>query len=93
VGLRAGLDTEVREKSFAPAGDRTPTARSSSPYSDTVLTERVAVTINALQGRKYGVRRTTQRNSERSEDGIELAQMTDLRLVVVKMSGSHGGQC
>jgi hypothetical protein len=30
VGLRAGLDTEVRGKSFVPAGDRTPIARSSS---------------------------------------------------------------
>jgi hypothetical protein len=37
VGLRAGLDIEVEEKSFAPAGDRTPIARSSSPQSDTVL--------------------------------------------------------
>jgi hypothetical protein len=27
------------DKSFAPAGDRTPIARSSSPYSDTILTE------------------------------------------------------
>jgi hypothetical protein len=27
VGLRAGLDTEARGKSFAPAGDRTPIAR------------------------------------------------------------------
>jgi hypothetical protein len=31
VGPRAGLDTEVRGKSFATAGDRTPIARSSSP--------------------------------------------------------------
>jgi hypothetical protein len=32
VGPRAGLDTErIKEKSFAPAGDRTPIARSSSP--------------------------------------------------------------
>jgi hypothetical protein len=28
VGLRAGLDTDVREKSFAPAGDRTPIVQS-----------------------------------------------------------------
>jgi hypothetical protein len=27
VGLRAGLDTEIRRKSFAPAGDRTPIAQ------------------------------------------------------------------
>jgi hypothetical protein len=39
VSLREGLDTEVRGKSFAPAGDRTPIARSSSPQSDTILTE------------------------------------------------------
>jgi hypothetical protein len=33
VGLRAGLDTETRVKShFASAVDRTPIARSSSPY-------------------------------------------------------------
>jgi hypothetical protein len=31
VGLRAGVDTEGRGKSFAPAGDRTPIAWSSSP--------------------------------------------------------------
>jgi hypothetical protein len=31
VGLRATLDTEVTEKSFAPAGDQTPIARPSSP--------------------------------------------------------------
>jgi hypothetical protein len=34
VGPRAGLDTEAKrleEKSFAPAGNRTPIARSSSP--------------------------------------------------------------
>jgi hypothetical protein len=30
---------KLEEKSFAPAGDRTPIARSSSPYSDTILTE------------------------------------------------------
>jgi hypothetical protein len=29
----------IEEKSFAPAGDRTPIARSSSPRSDTILTE------------------------------------------------------
>jgi hypothetical protein len=29
----------IEEKSFAPAGDRTPIARSSSPYSDTILPE------------------------------------------------------
>jgi hypothetical protein len=29
----------LEEKSFAPAGDRTPIARSSSPYSDTILPE------------------------------------------------------
>jgi hypothetical protein len=31
VGPRAGLDTKARGKSFAPAGNRTPIARSSSP--------------------------------------------------------------
>jgi hypothetical protein len=31
VGLKDGLNTEVREKSFALARDRTPIARSSSP--------------------------------------------------------------
>jgi hypothetical protein len=31
VGPRAGLDTRLEEKSFDPAGDRTPIARSSSP--------------------------------------------------------------
>jgi hypothetical protein len=31
VGLRAGLDTQARGKIFAPAGDRTPIAGSSSP--------------------------------------------------------------
>jgi hypothetical protein len=32
MGPRAGLDTEARgKKSFAPAGNRTPIARSSSP--------------------------------------------------------------
>jgi hypothetical protein len=40
VGPRAGLDTEARKKnSFAFVGDRTPIARSSSPKSDTILTE------------------------------------------------------
>jgi hypothetical protein len=29
----------LEEKYFAPAGDRTPITRSSSPYSDTILTE------------------------------------------------------
>jgi hypothetical protein len=29
----------IEEKSFAPTGDRTPIARSSSPSSDTILTE------------------------------------------------------
>jgi hypothetical protein len=29
----------IEEKSFAPAGDRTPIARSSSPQSNTILTE------------------------------------------------------
>jgi hypothetical protein len=39
-GLRAGLDTEARVKNhFASAVDRTPIARSSSPYTDTTLTE------------------------------------------------------
>jgi hypothetical protein len=38
VGLRAGLDTDVRGKSFVPAGNRTPITRSSSPQSDTILT-------------------------------------------------------
>jgi hypothetical protein len=28
VGLRAGLDTEVKKKSFASAGDRTPVVQS-----------------------------------------------------------------
>jgi hypothetical protein len=39
VGPRACLDTEARGKILSPAGDRTPIARSSSPYSDTILTE------------------------------------------------------
>jgi hypothetical protein len=39
VGLRAGLDTEVRGKSFASAGDRTSIAQSFGPYPDTVLTQ------------------------------------------------------
>jgi hypothetical protein len=39
VGLRDGLDTEVRLKSSATAGDRTSISRSSSPQSDTILTE------------------------------------------------------
>jgi hypothetical protein len=39
VGLRAGLDTEVEEKSLVSAGDRTSIARSSSPYPDAILTE------------------------------------------------------
>jgi hypothetical protein len=39
VGFRAGLDTEARGKFFACAWDRTPIARSSSPHSDTILTE------------------------------------------------------
>jgi hypothetical protein len=30
VGLRAGLETEIRGKILCPAGDRTPIARSSS---------------------------------------------------------------
>jgi hypothetical protein len=38
VGLRAGLDTDVRGKSFVSAGNRTPIARSSSPQPDTILT-------------------------------------------------------
>jgi hypothetical protein len=29
----------IEEKSFAPAGDRTPIARSSSPQSDTILSK------------------------------------------------------
>jgi hypothetical protein len=29
----------IEEKSFAPAGNRTPITRSSSPYSDTILPE------------------------------------------------------
>jgi hypothetical protein len=33
------LIQRLEEKSFAPVGDRTPIARSSSPYSDTILTE------------------------------------------------------
>jgi hypothetical protein len=28
VGLRAGLDTEAKRKSFAPVGDRTPVVQS-----------------------------------------------------------------
>jgi hypothetical protein len=40
VGLRAGLDTEARRKIlFASSGDRTSIALSSSPYSDTILSE------------------------------------------------------
>jgi hypothetical protein len=43
IGQEAGWAPEqvwaqrIEEKSFAPAGDRTPIARSSSPYSDTIL--------------------------------------------------------
>jgi hypothetical protein len=39
VGPRAGLDTAVMGIIFASADDRTSIARSSSPTSDTVLTE------------------------------------------------------
>jgi hypothetical protein len=36
VGLRAGLDTEARGKTFASTGDRAPVVRSSSMWSDTI---------------------------------------------------------
>jgi hypothetical protein len=36
VGLRAGLDTEARGKTFASAGERAPVVRSSSMWSDTI---------------------------------------------------------
>jgi hypothetical protein len=36
VGLRAGLDIRLEEKSFVSAGDRTPVIQSSS---DTMLTD------------------------------------------------------
>jgi hypothetical protein len=45
IGQEAGWASEpvlmqrLEEKSFAPAGDRTSIARSSSPYPDTILTE------------------------------------------------------
>jgi hypothetical protein len=39
VGLKPGLDTHSRGKILLYAGDRSPIARSSSPYSDTILTE------------------------------------------------------
>jgi hypothetical protein len=40
VGTTAGMDTEARRiKPFASAGDRTSIARSSSPKTDTILTE------------------------------------------------------
>jgi hypothetical protein len=39
VGLRAGLDSEVRGKIFTSAGDRTSIAQSSSLQPDTILTE------------------------------------------------------
>jgi hypothetical protein len=39
VGVWACLDTGYRKTPFASAGDRTSIARSSSPWSDTVLTE------------------------------------------------------
>jgi hypothetical protein len=39
VGLRAGLNTEARGESFAPAEDRTSNARSASQQPDTILPE------------------------------------------------------
>jgi hypothetical protein len=39
VGPEQIWTQRIEEKSLAPAGDRTSIARSSSPYSDTVLTE------------------------------------------------------
>jgi hypothetical protein len=39
VSLRAVLDTRLDEKSITSAGDRTSIARSSIPFSDTILTE------------------------------------------------------
>jgi hypothetical protein len=38
----------LEEKSFAPAGDRTPIARSSSPQSDTILPELTRLLSNVL---------------------------------------------
>jgi hypothetical protein len=50
VGPRAGLDTEVREKSFAPAGDRTPIARSSSKVRTSQKTQLVTVATSSWLG-------------------------------------------
>jgi hypothetical protein len=38
----------LEEKSFAPAGNQTSTARSPSPQPDTILTELPARTVSAL---------------------------------------------
>jgi hypothetical protein len=46
VGPRAGMDTQLDEKSAASAGDRTPLVRLSSPWLDTTLPELARLIVN-----------------------------------------------